>query len=72
MRFGPTFRSVRMRPADGPSNGSVTLSRIRSLAGYTTAMPESKFSEATGRELRQAAYRRRACAVGALGQADAD
>src|SRR5437899_11098401 len=31
-RFGPTFRSGRMRPADGPSNGSATLSRIRSLA----------------------------------------
>jgi len=43
MRFGPTFRSVRMRPADGPSNGSATLSRIRSLADYTTAMFESSF-----------------------------
>src|SRR2546429_5779463 len=43
MRFEPTFRSVRMRPADGPSNGSETLSRIRSLADYTIAMLESSF-----------------------------
>src|SRR5258708_34279647 len=43
MRFGPTFRSGRMRPADGPSNGSATLSRIRSLADYTIAMLESSF-----------------------------
>src|SRR5207249_11859224 len=41
MRFGPTFRSGRMRPADGPSNGSETLSRIQSLADYTIAMLES-------------------------------
>jgi len=27
-----------MRPADGPSNGSGTLSRIQSLADYTIAM----------------------------------
>jgi hypothetical protein len=32
-----------MRPADGPSNGSATLSRIQSLADYTTAMLESNF-----------------------------
>jgi hypothetical protein len=32
-----------MRPADGPSNGLATLSRIRSLADYTTAMLESSF-----------------------------
>jgi hypothetical protein len=32
-----------MRPADGPSSGSVTLSRIRSLADYTIAMLESSF-----------------------------
>src|SRR5947209_19580669 len=38
MRFEPTFRSVRMRPADGPSNGSGTLSLIQSLADYTIAM----------------------------------
>ncbi len=43
MRFEPTFRSVRMRPTDGPSNGSETLSRIRSLADYTIAMLESSF-----------------------------
>ena len=43
MRFEPTFRSVRMRPADGPSNGSETLSRIQSLADYTIAMLESSF-----------------------------
>src|SRR5262245_29422920 len=43
MRFGPTFRSGRMRPADGRSNGSATLSRIRSLADYTIAMLESSF-----------------------------
>jgi transposase InsO family protein len=43
MRFGPTFRSGRMRPADGPSSGSATLSRIRSLADYTIAMLESSF-----------------------------
>jgi hypothetical protein len=42
-QFEPTFRSGRMRPADGPSNGSATLSRIRSLADYTTAMLESSF-----------------------------
>jgi hypothetical protein len=33
----------RMRPADGRSNGSATLSRIRSLADYTIAMLESSF-----------------------------
>jgi hypothetical protein len=43
MRFGPTFRSVRMRPADGPSNRSGTLSRIRSLADYTIDTHESSF-----------------------------
>src|SRR6266436_8546133 len=43
MRFEPTFRSARMRPADGPSNGSETLSRIQSLADYTIAMLESSF-----------------------------
>src|SRR5260370_27779119 len=43
MMFGPTFHSRRMRPADGPSNGSETLSRIRSLADYTIAMLESSF-----------------------------
>src|SRR5947209_16173998 len=43
MRFEPTFRSGRMRPADGPSNGSETLSRIRSLADSTIAMLESSF-----------------------------
>jgi hypothetical protein len=43
MRFGPTFRSGRMRRADGPSSGSETLSRIRSLADYTIAMLESSF-----------------------------
>src|SRR5260221_3508232 len=43
MRFEPTFRSVRMRPADGPSSGSETLSRIQSLADYTIAMLESSF-----------------------------
>jgi hypothetical protein len=48
MRFGPTFRSVRMRPADGPSNGSGTLSRIRSLADYITAMLESSFRKRHG------------------------
>ena len=32
-----------MRPADGPSNGSETLSRIQSLADYTIAMLESSF-----------------------------
>ena len=37
------FRSGRMRPADGPSNGSATLSRIRSLVDYTIAMLESSF-----------------------------
>jgi hypothetical protein len=36
-------RSVRMRPADGPSNGSETLSRIQSLADYTIAMLEPSF-----------------------------
>src|SRR5215468_6789276 len=30
-----------MRPADGPPNGSATLSRIRSLADHTIAMLES-------------------------------
>src|SRR5260370_35058888 len=43
MRFGPTFRSGGMRPADGPSNGSEALSRIRSGADYTIAMLESSF-----------------------------
>src|SRR5260370_42660434 len=48
MRFEPTFRSVRMRPADGPSNGSETLSRIQSLADYTIAMLESSFRKRQG------------------------
>jgi hypothetical protein len=48
MRFGPTFRSGRMRPADGPSNGSATLSRIRSLGDYTIAMLESSFRKRQG------------------------
>jgi hypothetical protein len=48
MRRGRTFRSGRMRPADGPSNGSATLSRIRSLADYTIAMLESSLRKRQG------------------------
>ena len=43
MRFEPTFRSGRMRPADGQSNNSETLSRIQSLADYTIDTLESSF-----------------------------
>jgi hypothetical protein len=37
-----------MRPADGPSNGSATLSRIRFFADYTIAMLESSFRKRQG------------------------
>src|SRR5712691_10422438 len=56
MRFGPTFRSVRMRPADGPSNGSETLSRIQSLADYTIAMLESSFRKRHPPRVRAAQF----------------
>ena len=46
------FRSGRMRPADGPSNGSATLSRIRSLVDYTIAMLESSFRKRQPRKPR--------------------
>src|SRR6266516_978840 len=49
MRYGPTFHSGRMHPARARSNGSETLSPIRSSVGYTIDMHESDFSEATGR-----------------------
>src|SRR5262249_6020454 len=71
MRFGPTFRSGRMRPADGPSNGSATLSRIRSLADYTIAMLESSFRKRqvaifTDQDLREQRRSRQATGDGPL------
>src|SRR5262245_53280760 len=47
MRRGLTFRSGRTCPADVRSSDSGTLSRIRSLVGYTIDTHESEFSEAT-------------------------
>ena len=43
------FRSGRTRPAQVRSRGSETLLRIRSLAGYTIDMHESKILEATSK-----------------------
>jgi hypothetical protein len=42
--------SFGMRPTDGPSNGSETLSRIQSLADYTIAMLESSFRKRQAQE----------------------
>jgi hypothetical protein len=47
MRCGRTCRLGRTRPAGARSSGSETLSRNRSLAGYTIDMRESDFSEGT-------------------------
>jgi hypothetical protein len=48
MKCGPAFRLGRMRPTRARSSGSGTLSRNRSLAGYTIDTCESEFSEGTG------------------------
>src|SRR5258708_26903263 len=48
MRCGRTFRLARTHPAHARSRGSETLSRSRSLVGYTIDTHESEFSEATG------------------------
>src|SRR5215470_19829575 len=50
MRCGPTLRLARTHPAHARSNGSGTLSRNRSLEGYTIDMRESDFSEGTRRK----------------------
>src|SRR5260221_4158120 len=47
MRCGRTFRLAGTHPAHARSSGSETLSRSRSLAGYTIDTHESEFSEAT-------------------------
>jgi hypothetical protein len=47
MRCGLIFRLGRTHPAHARSSGSETLSRNRSLAGYTIDTHESEFSEAT-------------------------
>src|ERR1700752_3827054 len=47
MRCGLTFRLARTHPARARSSGSETLSRSRSLVGYTIDTHESEFSEAT-------------------------
>jgi hypothetical protein len=47
MRCGPTFRLARTHPARARLSGSETLSRSRSLVGYTIDTHESEFSEAT-------------------------
>jgi hypothetical protein len=47
MRCGRTFRLARTHPARARSSGLETLSRSRSLAGYTIDTHESEFSEAT-------------------------
>jgi hypothetical protein len=39
---------VQSHPAHARSSGSETLSRSRSLVGYTIDTHESEFSEATG------------------------
>jgi hypothetical protein len=44
-----TSRLGRTRPAQVRLRGSETLLRIRSLAGYTIDMHESKISEATSK-----------------------
>ena len=49
MRCGRTFRVARTHPAHARSSGSETLSRSRSLVGYTIDTHESEFSEATRR-----------------------
>ena len=49
MRCGRTFRLARTHPADARLSGSETLSRSRSLVGYTIDTHESEFSEATSR-----------------------
>src|SRR6266511_3983146 len=49
MRCELTSRLGRTRPAQVRSRGSETLLRIRSLAGYTIDMHESKISEATSK-----------------------
>src|SRR6516165_5326060 len=48
MRCARTFRLARTHPAHARLSGSETLSRSRSLAGYTIDTHESEFSEATG------------------------
>src|SRR5258708_33056976 len=42
MRCGPTFRLARTHPARARSSGSETLSRSRSLVGYTIDTHESE------------------------------
>jgi hypothetical protein len=49
MRCGRTFRLARTHPGHARLSGSETLSRSRSLVGYTIDTHESEFSEATGR-----------------------
>src|SRR6266576_921053 len=51
MRCGRTFRLARTHPVRARSSGSETLSRSRSLAGYTIDTHESEFSEATRKQL---------------------
>src|SRR5215831_6717990 len=48
MRCGRTFRLARTHPTHARLSGSETLSRSRSLVGYTIDTHESEFSEATG------------------------
>jgi len=43
MRCGRTFRLARTHPAHAQSSGSETLSRSRSLAGYTIDTHEFRF-----------------------------
>src|SRR5262249_8736174 len=47
MRCGRTFRLARTHPAHARLSGSETLSRTRSLVGYTIDTHESEFSEVT-------------------------
>src|SRR5216683_3345622 len=47
MRCGLTCRLARTHPTHARSSGLETLSRSRSLAGYTIDTHESEFSEAT-------------------------
>src|SRR5215468_1372941 len=66
MRCGRTFRLARAHPADARLSGSETLSRSRSLVGYTIDTHESEFSEATGMRASKArAGRRGKCVTGA-------
>src|SRR5260221_1115781 len=55
MRCGPTFRLARTQPARARSSGSETLSRSRSLVGYTIDTHESEVFGSHTREFHHLA-----------------